>query len=122
VLKLTIALISRNRETLDGVQEYFRRVGARLSTLSELEDSRNRVSEADVVIIFADDYPQEAVKRAIVELSVQLIVIVTENINAYAPRPAKAGMPRVLVLTRPAWGWMLLDAVRSAVPTVAGRN
>jgi hypothetical protein len=115
VVNLKLALVSTNRETLDGVQDYFKRVGAKLSTVPRLEDTREKANGVDVVVLFADDYPREAVLRVVGELSVKLIIVVTAEVNAYEPRPAGDGVPRVLVLARPAWGWMLLDAARLAV-------
>lgn len=116
MVNLKLALVSTNRETLDGVQDYFRRVGAKLSTIPRLEEARQDVNGADVVVLFADDYPREAALQAVAEFSVKLVIVVTAEVTAYEARPAKDGMPRVLVLARPAWGWMLLDAVRLAVP------
>jgi hypothetical protein len=116
-MNVSIALASTNRETLDGVQEYFTRVGARLSNISKLDDALRATERVDVVVLFADDYPREAILKVVSELSVKLIIVVTGDVNAYAPRAAKGGAPRVLVLARPAWGWMLLDAVRMAVPS-----
>ena len=111
-MNVSIALASTNRETLDGVQEYFTRVGARLSNFSKLDDARRKTVGVDVVVLFADDYPREVVLRAVAELSVKLIIVVTGEVSAYTPRAPKEGAPRVLILARPAWGWMLLDAVR----------
>lgn len=116
VMNISIALASTNHETLDGLQEYFTRVGARLSNISKLDDALHTTAGVDVVVLFADDYPREVALRALAELAVKLIIVVTGEVSAYTPRAAKGGAPRVLVLARPAWGWMLLDAVRLAVP------
>jgi hypothetical protein len=116
VMNISIALATTNHETLDGVQEYFTRVGARLTNISKLDDALHTTAGVDVVVLFADDYPREMVLRAVEELSVKLIIVVTGEVRAYVPRAAKGSAARVLVLARPAWGWMLLDAVRLAVP------
>ena len=122
VVNLKLALVSTNRETLDGVQEYFKRVGAQLFTIPRVEDVREKAQGADVVVLFADDYPREAALKAVAELSVKLVIVVTAEVHAYSARPAKKGMPRVLVLARPAWGWMLLDAVRLAMPEAKAKD
>ncbi len=118
-LNLRLALISNDRETLDGVQQYFQRLGARISIAPRLEDAAARTSGADAALLFADDYPHEEALRVIPALSVKLVVVVTADVgNFRVSLPAERRADRVLVLPRPAWGWMLLDAVRHGVPLV----
>jgi hypothetical protein len=115
MLDRTIAIVSNNPETLDGVQQYLRRVGARALAASRLEDVDAVNADADAVLLFADDYPRAVALRAFARLRASrpatLLVVVTEDVAAYAAR-AEGSASRVVVLRRPAWGWMLVDALR----------
>lgn len=117
MLDRRITVVSNNRETLDGVQHYLRRAGARTRTVSRLELADAASAGEDAVLLFADDYPRDAALRAFARLRAAqpatLLVVVTEAVEAFAP-PARAdrGGGPVVVLRRPAWGWMLVDAIR----------
>jgi hypothetical protein len=117
LLSLKLLLVSSNRETLDGVQEYFKRVGARLSSARQLDEVGDKASGVDVVVMFADDFSHDKVRETVARLKTRLVIIVTAEDRAFTPsRKPKPGEQRILVLARPAWGWMLLDAVRLALP------
>jgi hypothetical protein len=117
MVNVELTLVSGSRETLDGVEQYLARAGARLATALRLEDAPQKAHGARVVVLFADDYPEDAVRRVVDELSAELIVIVTADVDAWTT----AGRPsRVVVLQRPAWGWMLLDAIRTGLSERTG--
>jgi hypothetical protein len=121
-LNLQLALISSDRRTLDGLQRYFERLGARLNSTSNLEEASSSVSGADAVLLFADDYPGKNALSAVVGLSVKLVVVVTSEVALFRAAVAQASLgSKVVVVQRPAWGWMLLDAVRACVPAGAAR-
>lgn len=120
MLDRRITIVSNNQETLDGVQLYLRRVGARAHGASRLDETDDTCAEADAILLFADDYPQTAAFRAFAHMRAAhprtLVVVVTEDVGAFARSWGEDDGGRVVVLRRPAWGWMLVDAIRSAAP------
>jgi hypothetical protein len=109
---LKLALVSNDRETIEAISRYFERAGEALSTSSRLENVASN-SEADVVFFFADDYPQEDAVHAVMTWPVKLMVVVTANGTSFSVSlSAKGNRTRVLILSPPATGSMLHDAVR----------
>jgi hypothetical protein len=108
-----LTLVSSDPDTLWGVHDYLARSGASLSSTSRLEQASEEASDADAIVLFADDYPHDAVVSTIAGLSSRLVVIVTGRGSEFEPLRARRDLrTRVIVLPRPTWGWMLLDAVR----------
>jgi hypothetical protein len=119
-LNLQLALISSDRRTLDGLKRYFERLGARLSSTSNLEEAPSSANGADAVFLFADDYPGKNVLSAVLGLSVKLVVVVTSEVALFRAAIARASLDsKIVVVQRPAWGWMLVDAVRTCLPATA---
>jgi DNA-binding response OmpR family regulator len=117
MLDRSIIVVSNNPETLDGVQQYLQRAGARTYNASRLEDADAGAPSADAVLLFADDYPRAAALEAFTRFRAArpatLLVVVTEDVAAFAmPARTESAASRVVVLRRPAWGWMLVDAIR----------
>lgn len=116
MLDRKITLVSSCRETLDGVREYLGRAGARSTSASSLEEAQVNSTGADAIVLFADDFPLPAalstfaaLRRA---LPSTLIVVVTEAVDEFSPEVGSGQSDEcAVVLRRPAWGWMLLDAV-----------
>jgi hypothetical protein len=123
LLDVTLTLIGNDRETLDGVQQYFLRAGARVRTTAWLESAHSYVASSDAVILFADHYSPEFALRTALELCVGTLIIVTAEVGFFTPsRTAQSVAPRVVVLRSPVWGWMLLEAVRSGTRGNAGES
>ncbi len=90
-------------------------VGAATYGVSALEDAPPAADHCDAVLLFADDYPPLEALRLLSTVSVKVCVVVTSRLDAAdALRSAMRGPAQLVVLRRPAWGWMLLDALRSA--------
>lgn len=108
-----LALISADRETLDGVRDYFERAGARVRTTSRLDEAHDASAGADAVVFFADDYPADESSQVLSAFSAPVLVVVTADLVGFnARRRTWSHAGRVVVLPRPAWGWVLLDAVQ----------
>ncbi len=119
-LNLRLTLISSDRRTLDGLKRYFEPFGARLNSVSNLDEAPSTVTGADAVLLFADDYPGKNALGTVRGLSVKLVVVVTAEVARFKEALAGAdSMPQVVVIQRPAWGWMLLDALRACLPATA---
>ena len=114
MLDRTITILTSSRETLDGVEAYLRGAGARASGASRPEEIARANGRVDAVLFFADDYPRIEAKRAFDALqrddSIAVLVVITASVDDF--RTAREKDPRVVVLRRPAWGWMLVDAIR----------
>jgi hypothetical protein len=109
-----LTLVSSDPDALWGVHDYLTRSGASLSSTSRLEHASEKASDADAIVLFADDYPQEEVVDTIARLSSRLVVIVTGRGSEFQQLRARRDLrTRIIVLPRPTWGWMLLDAVRA---------
>ncbi len=111
-----ITLVSSSRETIDGVREYLGRAGAHSTSVGTLEGALASSTGADAIVFFADDFPRPAALSTFAALRsalpATLIVVVTEAVAEFTPAdPAGTSARSVVVLRRPAWGWMLLDAV-----------
>lgn len=111
-----LAIVSTDRETLDGVKEYFERAGARVRTTSRLDEASDATEGAEAVVFFADDYPAEEGITFLSQLSARLVIVVTAKLAEFnAGRSSWRQARPVVVLSRPAWGWVLLDAVRAGL-------
>lgn len=118
-----LAIVSTDRETLDGVKDYFERAGARVRTTSRLDEAADDTADADAVVFFADDYPAEAGASFLSGLAARLVIVVTANLPEFNASRANWRRTRpVVVLSRPAWGWVLLDAVRAGLDDRSGRT
>jgi hypothetical protein len=98
------------------VEDYLSHFGARLSStsyLSEVGDAAETAG-ADAVVLFADDYSPEDVRAAARGLTLRLIVIVTSERSEYdlLDGECRSG---VIIVPRPTWGWVLIEAVRSGL-------
>jgi hypothetical protein len=114
VLTSKLTLVSANAETLRSVEDYLANFGARLSSTSRLTElaADTEAFGADAVVVFADDYAPADVRAALRTLSLPLTVIVTTERAEYESLHRE--LPGVMILLpRPIWGWVLLDAVRS---------
>jgi hypothetical protein len=110
-----LTLVSADAETLRSVEGYLTHFGARLSSTSRLSEVATEAEAfgADAVVVFADDFAPEDVRAAVRALSVRLTVIVTTERVEYEALHVE--FPDVILLPRPTWGWVLLEAVRSGV-------
>jgi hypothetical protein len=116
LLEVKLTLIGKDHGTMDGVQEYFLRAGARVRTTSWLEEASSCAADADAVILFADHFPRQLALKTSLELGVGTVIVVTAETGYFSiARTTERLAARFLVLRSPVWGWMLLDAVRSGM-------
>ena len=114
--EVTLTLIGNDLGTLDGVHQYFQRAGARVRSTRWLEAAQAFAAGSATVILFADHYSRDLVLRAVTELRVSTLIIVTTEVGFFsASRTADSSAKRIIVLRSPVWGWMLLDAVRAGM-------
>jgi len=118
VQPLQVTIVSDDPETLDGLVSYFRGAGVVTHGTRQLETCLGMVPIGDTaIVLFPDDFPKEAVFatlsvfRAVCPRA--LPVLVTREPRLFQAIPSVAGTVAPFVVLRPAWGWAILDAVRS---------
>jgi hypothetical protein len=113
VLNGRVIILSASPETLDSVQAYLVRVGATALGASRLEDAPKVAVDSDVLLVFADDYRKSDVLSLLASFPTRRCVVVTSDVETYRRSEYSRDRPvKLVVLRRPAWGWVLLDALR----------
>jgi len=109
MLGRSVAVLAKRGETAREVSAYLNRAGARAHAAGE---PARIAGEIDAVVFFPDDFAPGDAARVWTDLMSRLsraaFIVVTGEIGNYAVLDR-----RVVVLGRPAWGWMLLDALRA---------
>lgn len=101
---------------MDGASAYLRALQATTHSTADVECPEGVWSAADAAILFADEFPLPAALAAVCRLATPVLVVVTAMPSAFDSLPV-TGRRVVRVLQRPAWGWMLADAVGLAPST-----
>ena len=114
--RLRVAIISKNPETLDGLEGYLQNAGLTTSTTRRIERFPESGGRSSAVVVFPDDFHWDAVLAALAESRRRnpriLQVIVTahpQRFEALAWSEDDDAAP--LLVPKPAWGWTILDAV-----------
>jgi hypothetical protein len=109
---MQILLLSTRSATVDGAGAYLRALHATTRSTADLECPERVWSTADAAILFADDFPLPIALAAASRLATPVLVVVTAMPSTFAPLLLPTGARRIVrVLQRPAWGWMLADAI-----------
>jgi hypothetical protein len=116
-----VAIVSKNPETLDGLEAYLRGAGMDTSSAKMIEHSARIGSGVSALVIFPDDFDWEAVVPALAACFRSnpraLPVIVTSSPQRFEALawPDDSAIP--LVVPKPAWGFTILDLIRGATKT-----
>lgn len=112
--QVSVAVVSDNVETLDGLCEYLRRSGVAAVGTRSWNDPV--VQQARAVVGFPDDFETEGTLEAVARLSrirpTQLQVLVTRQPKTFEPLSKLRTSRAPIVIPKPAWGWSILDALR----------
>lgn len=121
-----VAIVSRSRETLDGLQLYLHAAGIRVASTRHLPDVAALAPDSFAVVLFPDDYEWPAVRSALAALLVanaqSRVVVVTRSPHRFEQIAGSQALPELVVVVKPAWSWAILDAVRSASHPVLARE
>ena len=118
LFNFTLTLVSKDPATLSGVRDYLRSSVASLTSASRLEHLSEETTHKDAIVLFADDYPSDEIVRRVPGLASKLVVIVTARAHDFdALRERTDVHPRITIVSRPTWGWVLLDAIRAGMGT-----
>jgi DNA-binding response OmpR family regulator len=114
---IKVLIVSRDDKTINGTQQYLRRVGASTRSVTTLGEAVEGAKTAEAVVLFADDYTKDSAIETLGELrkrlSARVVIVVSDQVDSFASIGAGESNGAVTVLRRPTWGWMLLDAIRS---------
>jgi hypothetical protein len=106
-----VTIISRNPETLDGLQGYLHGAGFAVRCTRELVACGKLTSERTLaIILFPDDFRWETVVATLAELRPQTLPVL---VTAHPQRFETLASNEVLIVPRPVWGWTILDALRA---------
>ena len=115
--RLRASIVSRNSETIDGLESYLRSAGVDTTSTRDIGRIRALANGATAVVIFPDDFNWETVISMLMTYARDnhqaVAVIVTRNPRQFDGLcwPKDAAQP--IILPKPAWGWTILDAIRT---------
>src|SRR5579871_4319023 len=110
--RVSVAVVSDNAETLDGLERYLCDAGIAARGTRSLDQAWEMVTPSrSVVVLFPDDFPTIRVFAALAALRRRrpsaLPVIVTKDHRRFASAEG------AVVIPKPVWGFAILDAVRT---------
>jgi DNA-binding response OmpR family regulator len=112
-----VTIVADNPETLDGLEGYLRRVGLAVRGTRQILACEWVAQESAAVVLFPDDFEHLDVARALDQLQhgrgLVAVIVVTGNPERFEAT-AGAGASAPLILTKPAWGWTILDTIRAS--------
>jgi len=117
-LSTYVTIVSKNPETLDGLQDYLARAGIPSQCTRALSDVKVAPEHATATVIFPDDFAEASVIALVLELRRKrprlLILLITRSPNRFRSTVcAEDQRSRVpVVLPKPLFGWVILDAIR----------
>jgi len=115
--QLHVGVVSKNPDTLDGLQSYLRGAGVATSGTRRIAQSGKLCRVSSALIFFPDDFEWDAVVAALENCRRQrpsmLPVLVTQHPRRFEALawPGDGALP--LVVPKPAWGFTILDAIRT---------
>lgn len=116
--RLEIAIIADNPETLEALTRYLEDAGLHVHALKHLKPSALAAMPLAAVVLFPDELPLKAVCAAITGLRAarprSLILLVTSNPQSFRAVMESDGSSLLPVaVPKPAFGWVILDAIRA---------
>ena len=116
-------MISRNAETVDGLQEYLSQIGFACSNCGVMNPLAEVGKQVTVLIAFPDDFPAHEVAAYLAMVRARRpglkLVIISREPAVYHTMTELSGQPlNATVLPRPAFGWTIVDAIRGPGPRV----
>lgn len=104
-----IALLARNHDTAQTMSDYLMRAGARVRTLDA--EVKGSDEEVDAAIFFPDEFTRAEAELVLERLTA---VIPRRALIVVTAEPTAFDRVDVVVLRKPAWGWLLMDVMRAA--------
>lgn len=117
-------VVSENPETVDGLQSYFIGVGIDAQSADRLDATTNLSDHTTAVVFFPDGFGADDVIGEVRTLHRKrprlLLLLITHDPRRFSAALAPTrSEPPVLVLPKPAFGWVIVDAIRLHAETLA---
>jgi hypothetical protein len=111
---MSVTIVAKNPETLDGLQAYLRDAGVGVHGTRFIEQAFELASSSGAIVIFPDDFDRATVVSMLTKLRAAkptlLQLVVTRDPRGFEHLRAAS---ELLVVAKPAWGWTILDAIRT---------
>jgi hypothetical protein len=122
---LSVTVVASNAETLRALESYLHGAGVAANGTRAIDRVLEMTPLSSVaVILFPDDYPEEAVTKALGALQRErtdvLAVIVSQEPRRFEQLAVRSQHLAPLVIPKPAWAWTILDAVRARLDSDEG--
>jgi hypothetical protein len=124
---LSVTVVASNPSTLQALEVYLHGAGVAANGTRMVDRVLEMTPPSSAaVILFPDDFPEEAVTNALEALERErpdvLAVIVSQEPQRFGRLPGtqSAEHPVPLVIPKPAWAWTILDAVRARLDSDSG--
>ncbi len=118
---LHVTIVSANPETLDGLQTYLRQAGVDARGTREIESGVAMDPHPSAAVFFPDEYPPDDVLKEVARLRRErpqvLVVLVTREPQRFAKALEAGEHTSTIVVPKPVWGWVILDAIRGRLET-----
>jgi hypothetical protein len=119
--RLAATIVSANSETLDGLHAYLTSADVQARCCRALDVASAEVGAGcTAVVLFPDDFPRDSVVRALRNLRDRHPDVHTILVTRFPKQFQRLSddAPRSLVIvTKPAWGWTILDAIHGRLDT-----
>jgi hypothetical protein len=116
---LHVAIVSKNSETLEGLESYLRGAGVVTSSTRLIARAAELGAGASAVVLFPDDYTWDAAISALTKCRTKTprapLVLVTRTPQRFEALTAPDDAALTVVVPKPAWSWTILDAIRAHV-------
>ncbi|HEY5955804.1 MAG TPA: hypothetical protein VIV60_04590 [Polyangiaceae bacterium] len=119
----TVTIIGDNSKTVEGLEQYLGAAGLRPRSMRQLPEAIDETELGDVVVLFPDEFETALVLSAVETMQKHYprlrLLLVTSTPRTYESRFAVESAPNPIVLPKPAFGWSIVDAIRSEVSDIA---
>jgi hypothetical protein len=115
-----VTIVSGNDDTLDALQTYLNQAGLDARGSRHLDGARTADVPPTAVVFFPDDFAHTNVLREVRRLRREqprvLVVLVTSEPHRFADAlDVDDDAPAPIIVPKPVWGWIILDAIRGRV-------
>jgi hypothetical protein len=114
----TVAIVSTNADTRDGLESYLRGAGVVARSLRDTDELTRVIhGKLDALVLFPDDFRWESVIATVADLAERWPNALPVLVTAHPKRFENLAGANGFIVPRPAWGWRILDAIRAHVDT-----
>jgi hypothetical protein len=123
-LQLHVAIVSRNPDTIEGLESYLRGAGVTTCSTRTLRRASTLATAVSAVVLFPDDFAWDATVTTLAECRAKSprvpFVLVTRTPQRFEALVSADAAALSVVVPKPAWSWTILDAIRAHVDEESG--